>query len=439
MIATETSMPVKLLPQQYAFLRCRKREKMYDGAFGSGKTRILCYCAVHKAMRKGNLVGLFRKTLAALKSTTLRTLLEPDGTLPPVLAPNTYTHNKTDHFITLHEGGQIYYGGLDDPLRIASLNLGSAFVDEAREMDKDEYIMLLGRIRNDIDPYRQVGLATNPDVPSHFLHDIFYKRKNRNRAIFKSRSIDNYFLPKDYLEMLAGFTGTYRDRFVLGKWVGFDGLVYDNWSRTTHLVQRNESWKWLLISIDEGYENPCSAGLHGIDADGRMHRIKTFYKRHVLQDEFVDMLRTYGTEYTDSRGNPLERRFVADPSAAGLIASLEAMSLIVEKADNAVMPGVQEMRNRLAVQGDGLPRYTVERHGEGNDKFVEEIEAYHYDKAERPAKNFDHSQDEARYACMYMRTHVTPSIQVLAESDREPIETDEERREAIMEYEEAWR
>ena len=427
----ENRLRVELLPKQNDFLFCEAKEKMYDGAFGAGKSRVLAYNAALKARYPGNVVGLFRKTLTSLKYTTLKVLLERDGHLPPVLPLGSYKHNKSEHTIKIHGGGEILYMGFDDPLRIASLNLGSAFVDEAREIEEEEYVMLLGRLRNTADPLRQLGLATNPDVPSHFLFKRFYKDKDNTRAVFKSKSTDNFFLPQDYIDMLAKFTGQYRDRFVLGKWVAFEGLIYDNFSRDVHLVHRDISeFKWFILSIDEGYKDPAVCQLWGIDGDGRMHLFKMFYKRQILPTKFISILKFYGMNLImqlrpddPKKAKTWElpqRMFVFDPSAAGLRADAEAEGLVCEKANNAVFEGCQCVRDTLSIDGNGMPGLTVEPEGEGVEDWLTEVESYHLDKNEKPAKGLDHAMDGTRYAAMYLKDMIEPSLSLLGSEEQKP-------------------
>jgi PBSX family phage terminase large subunit len=403
-----------VLPKQLQFIQSEAREVGYSGAWRAGKSRALCYKIAAKAQIPGNLCVLCRATLTSLRETTLRALLEPEGDLPPVLPKGSYTHNQTKHLVDIHGGGEILYFGFDRSKAVKGLTAGTIGIDEAVEITADQYEWLMGRLTHKADHNHQLCWATNPGSPSHFLYKRFYKDKEPTRELIHTTAYDNVFLPQDYLDYLDTLTGLYRDRYVLGRWVAFEGMVYDNWNRDHHLVHREEFWKWLLVTVDEGYENPASAGLWGIDSDDRMHRLKSFYKRHVLQSEFVRFLVDFGTEVKDAHGKELERRFVCDPSAAGLIAAMEAAGLTVEKADNDVMAGIQEMRDRLAVRGDGRPGMTIEPDGEDNEHVVEEIESYHFDKDERPAKGLDHTMDESRYGCMYMKQFRSPQLFSLA-------------------------
>lgn len=392
---TEHVQHVEVLAKQSEFINAPEPEVLYSGAFGAGKTRALCYKLLTHAVIPGNFVGLCRKTFVSLRHTTLRTLLQSESNLPPVLAPGTYKHNKSEHTISIANGGQIYYFGLDDPQRAGSLNFGCVAIDEAVELDSDEYTMLLGRLRNQADPCRQIFSATNPGAESHFLYRRFFREQVATRRVIQASSTENDYLPADYMAMLDTFTGQHRARFVEGKWGAFEGLVYDTFARETHVVSRGIRGivEWF-IGVDEGYTNPAVAVLIGVDGDGRAHIFREFYKRQVLPAAHVSEISEQykiGGELTT---------IIADPSAAGLIASIKQAGMSCVAADNDVIAGIRAVRDRLAIQGDGRPRLTVDPEC---SRCVEEFQSYAYKPGEdRPIKLMDHAMDAIRYVCMHL-------------------------------------
>ena len=104
---------LEVLPQQLRFLRSNAREVLYSGAFGAGKTRAICLLAVMRASIFGSREGLCRKTFSSLRRSTLKTLLEADGLLPPVLPEGSYDYRKMDAEIKIFGGGSIMLFGLD--------------------------------------------------------------------------------------------------------------------------------------------------------------------------------------------------------------------------------------------------------------------------------------------------------------------------------------
>lgn len=382
-------LEVEMLPKQIDFMKSERKEVLYSGAFRAGKTRALCYKLLSHAMIPGNFVGLCRKTYAALKQTTLRTLLKSDGDLPPVLPEGYYVHHKADHTISIHGGGEIYYFGFDDPKRLGSLGMGAIGIDEGTELDKDEYTMLMGRISNQVDPCRQVFTATNPGAPSHFLHKRFFKDKDSTRELIETNSFGNFFLPEDYIAWLKTLSGTDYERYALGKWTAYEGLVWQHWNRDTHRVHRSGPWKRIIIGFDEGFVHPAAIVVIGFDSDDRAHIIETWRESGVLPDEFVAKVKWFHKSYKSER-------VWGSPEAAALIDQLVKENVPTEAANNDVMPGIRTISQKLTVQKDGKPGLTVEPSCE---EWVEEVEGYCWIKnKEKPQKVKNDLMDATRYA-----------------------------------------
>lgn len=369
----------ELLPKQMQFLTSTKRELLYSGAFRAGKSRALCEKVFEHARIPGNLVPLGRKKRADLYQTTLRTLFEE------VLEFGSYEYKKSEHLIRLRGGGDIYLFGFDDQTKIASLSAGAIGIDQMEEIVEDEYMMCLGRLSRTVDPWPQLFGACNPAAPSHFLFQRFLKESHPDRQVIQTNTYENFFLPKSYFDIAETFTGHHRDRYILGKWVGMEGLIYDRWDRDIYVMERDGPWTWLIAGVDEGYTDPFAVGLWGMDGDGRLHLVKEIYQTHLLPAQKVEILKALGAGL-----------YVVDPSAASLIADMQAAGLNAVPADNALEDGIRRMQNRFMIPGDGISRLTVSPFC---TNFINEIEAYCWDeKKDRPKLGqADHLMDQARY------------------------------------------
>lgn len=401
------------------FLLAREKSLLYSGAFGAGKTRALCLRAAMRASIRGSSEGLCRKYLVSLKSTTLRTLLEPDGDLPAVLPPGSYEHNKSEKIIRLNGGGEIVYFGLDDHKKIGSFNFTGVQVDECVEITEADWIQLRGRLRRNILGLpRQISGACNPGSPSHWLCKYFgvaggHKCLPNHRAIMTCSS-DNWFLPKDYIDDLNTFTGLAKARYVEGRWVGSEGLVYDRWDRLLFVKVREEPvWKRVVVGVDEGYTNPAVLLVICEDHDGRIHVPCEWYKRKQLEPQVLEQAELWAAEYHPEL-------FVADPSAAKLRAAMTARGLPVKPANNDVFGGIQTLQKYLVIAGDGLPRITVDPRCEN---VIREFETYEWklrDKAnstdtkDEPIKVNDHAMDALRYGV----NEISPFSMVVVPSSR---------------------
>lgn len=240
------------MPAQRRFMESTAGSLLYSGAFGAGKSRVLCEKALYLSLKyPGNKGAIFRKTFASLKKTTMDTLWS--YVLPEELIKS---YNKVDQELILVNGSKIHFMGIDQPTRVGSLELGWAAIDEGIELTDEDYTMIDGRLRLNTVPFRQMMVATNPGAPTHYLYRHFYEEGHGE--YFESNTLANIFNPPDYLERLSGILGRYYDRYVLGQWVGFEGLVYDNWNPAEGIITPFDipaDWK-IYRAIDFGYTNP---------------------------------------------------------------------------------------------------------------------------------------------------------------------------------------
>lgn len=393
---------IKLMPKQAIFVRSERKEILYSGAFGAGKTRALCYRAMriaqeHPAAR----VGLTRKTMVSLKATTLVTLMQPDGDLPPVLPYGSYHYLKSpgEECITLKGGGSIIPFGCDNPQKVGSLQLTDCCVDEAIELDEEEWIMLLGRIRvrfthkNGKENKRTIAAATNPGPPTHFLHERFYTNKTKDRHLIETSSLDNWYLAPDTIASYCTFTGAALKRYVCGEWCVFEGAVYPMFDASIHECHRPAyDWVRYVAGVDYGFKHPMVMRLHGVDGDGRSHVLSEFYKTGVTSDELIDVAKTAVQHY----GRIM---FIIDPSAAELRTKMKRANLSTRKANNDVMGGIQCVQNALTVAQDGKPRLTFQAGLEGTREYY----SYRWRNSaakDDPLKENDDACDADRYAMM---------------------------------------
>jgi phage terminase large subunit-like protein len=203
-------------------------EVLYSGAFGAGKSRILCEKAYHLGLRyPGVPIGIFRKVRASLAATTARTFFRD-----VVPAGAIVRKNVTEGWYELANGARFWLLGLDAdpttgvPSKVGSLDLAFAFVDEAVELDEADWMMLAGRLRWPDTPYTQLAGATNPADPKHWLIQRFREDRD-DRVLLQAATTDNRFLPENYIERIAGFTGIYRERYVRGEWIALSGGLFD--------------------------------------------------------------------------------------------------------------------------------------------------------------------------------------------------------------------
>jgi PBSX family phage terminase large subunit len=378
----------KILPKQMEFMKATEKEILMCGGMGSGKSLALCLKLIEQASIPGNICLLVRKHLTTLRKSTLRMLLEPEGTRMALLPLNSYEQNKVERTIQLNGGGTIIYTGCDDPLSIRSVNAGSVFVDEASELDEKEYLELLFRLRINVGDL-SIHCATNPAHKMHFLYRRFEVEKHKNRRVIYSSSMDNQFLPQNNLDWLNQLTGDARSKYVDGQWADTEKLIYPEFSCTNNVKDIKYSFKRCIIGVDYGYANPTALVLCGVDDEDNMNIVEEWYKSKQLVGSIVTqieiMMKNTGSD---------DIVIVIDPSAAGLIAECEAKGLPVQKANNDVTVGIDRVRDRINNKKLLVDSNCI--------NIIREMTGYTYDDFGRPVKVEDHSLDAVRYISNYM-------------------------------------
>jgi len=193
-------------------------------------------------------------------------------------------------------------------------------------------------------------------------------------------------------------TGVQYQRLVLGKWVRAEGAVYDTFDRAVHVRERDsaEFQDWAL-TLDEGYTNPAVILQVGKDNDGRLHVAREFYERGKLQDTIVSEASAWDEAQR-------VKVVTVDSAAAGLVAALRDAQLPARPSKGRVLDGIQQVQNMLKVQGDGLPRLTIDP---SCTNLIDEFESYVWKQSrdggqrDEPEKEYDHALDALRYLVIY--------------------------------------
>lgn len=433
---------VTFLPHQKRALESTKKEVILSGAFGSGKTKALCDKAVFLLTRYPHNRGfLCRKTLQSLKTTTLKTLLDGDGDMPPSL-PSRFivSHNKQERLITLVNGSELYYGNMDREF-IKSMNLGFAAVDELTELSIDDWKALSGRLRLSGVPIRQLIAATNPGSIQHWIWHRAVVNPPRDKygnslvEFITSSTLDNIYLPAEYVENLKNiYFGFYYDRYVLGKWVGADDVVYDNFVVQKHIIpsfQIPRHWK-RYRTLDFGYRAPFFCGwiaIAGSDAkeyspnlkEGDMVLYREIYYTQRTASVNAERVKEF-SKYKD--GTPEKIVGTVADWDSGDRAEFESKGIYTIMANKDITLGIQKVRERLGnfdeTRGNIVPprffiledslvdpdpkiRINIETGDKNNNptKAAEEFSVYSWKEGkEEPIDDFNHGLDGLRYFIM---------------------------------------
>lgn len=283
----EVRFRYEAMPIHQAFHRSGAKERLLFGAFGSGKTYAVCAEAIAWCLENPGIVGLItRKTIPELRDTTERVFFDllPDEIYKRGKPLRTGGHYSSFEF---PNGSVVLFKSIDDWKKLKSLNLGFIAWDELDEFDEETYDGALSRIRQ-VDPARE-GLpqitrraswgAANPQG-HNWLWRRFVKENRPGSEWFKSTSLDNPYLPIDYLDKLLSYPEPWIRRYVMCQFDDFAGQIYEDWNYNRHVIKPFKDLRGEYIylpgtqfwmGMDPGTRNP-TGGLW-VAVDQAHHRL----------------------------------------------------------------------------------------------------------------------------------------------------------------------
>lgn len=378
--------------QQYDALIC-------DGAVRSGKTAVMILSFVHWAMRyfDKSYFAICGKTISSVERNIISLVQE----MTDITAFFSVNYSSSKHILTI-KGAEIenyfyVFSGKDkgSASLIQGLTLCGVFFDEVALQPKNFVEQAIARTLSV--PLAKLWFNCNPEHPEHW----FYKEwildadgKNTKKALhihFEMR--DNPILSEKEIKKAESlYTGVFKERFVFGKWVVSEGLVYPMFSKE-NIVSGTDFKGEYYISIDYGTANPFSMGLW-VDTGNQAVRLKEFYydskreHRQLTDEEYYNELVRFAEGYSI-------KSVVVDPSAASFIQTVKRHGEFkVRPAKNNVLYGI-------GIVCDYLKRRKILINESCSD-IIREFSLYSWDKnsnTDAVIKENDHALDEMRYFC----------------------------------------
>ena len=428
-------------------LENRDAQVIIHGPAGTGKSRsalekLHLLCLLNPSIR----CLIVRKTLTSLTSSALVTWREhvvKEAIQAGVLQyfggnseePAQYRYSN---------GSVVVIGGMDRATRVLSTEYDFIYVQECTELSEEDWDVLTTRLRNNRLSFQQLVGDCNPDKPTHWAK----VRADKGKLTFlHSKHEDNPVLFNEdgtvtekgaaYISILDNLSGVRKLRLRHGVWAAAEGLIYEEFESHIHLLDSfaiPRSWNRYWV-VDFGYTNPFVCQNWAEDEDGRLYLYREFYKtqqtvdvhaKRILQ-EVTDCLEHCG-EHERVRGEckdcsdckfgwtePKPSKLICDHDAENRAVLERELGIRSIAAKKSVADGIQAVKRRLKLAGDGKPRLFIVRNAlvERDQELAlvkkptsteEEFPGYVWDQStasrkdkEQPLKQDDHGMDCTRY------------------------------------------
>lgn len=447
------------------FFESTTKIKLLAGGYGNGKTAGVCVRALQLCMDYPGCLGVIaRSTYPKLKDTIMKEFMKwcPRGYIKQ--EPN----KSNGYELILNNGSTILFRyvsqkGKESDSGDTTSNLLSATLDwiiidqcEDPEIGYKDFTDLMGRLRGSAkyrgtDPRmprtgpRWLILTTNPTRnwvyrklarPYHIWKQTGEKTKDLicdektgevMIEVLEWSTYDNsHNLEPDFIQGLeATYKGQMRDRFLMGLWSAYEGLIYPQFDMNVHVVHHDMlvNYMYKLIQDDhqptivEAYDHGIAAPMCFMwgfaDPYGNVFWLDGFHERNLDIEPASRRIKAIRNEYLGA-----SQAILADPDifrrkvkATGpTVADLyQQEDITMIRASNDIEAGIAKVSSYLNSQQTHMhPLY-----GTANAPYMyfssklsfvtDEITEYYWDKDEsgefidKPRDRNDHAMDTIKY------------------------------------------
>ena len=376
--------------------KSRNRNKdaiICDGAVRSGKTLCMGLSFVLWAFYRfrGMNFAICGKTIRNVKRNLVFEIV-------PILKGLGFTcelrhsENRLDIRIGSKVNRFYLFGGKDESSAslIQGMTLAGVLFDEAALMPRSFVEQALARCSVE---GAKFWFNCNPEHPGHWFFTEWISKINERNALYLHFTMrDNPSLTKETIERYKNmFSGTFYKRFVEGKWVKAEGLIYPFMNENMFFDVPQAPFEDFAVSVDYGTVNPTSMGLWG-KKDKRWYRI----------DEYYYSSRENGVQRTDEEHYAALEKLVKDKKISYIVVDPSAASfitLIKKKGKYKVTAAENNVVNGIRLTSSALKEGKI-RICRNCYSTIKEFGLYSWqnDNArDLPLKENDHAMDDIRY------------------------------------------
>lgn len=201
-----------------------------DGAIRSGKTSIMMWGFVDWAMRNfsGQRFGICGKTV----DSAGKNIIVPFLSLQRANQLYRLRWRRTEKILEVQQGKRTNYfevfGGKDESsfTLIQGRTLAGALLDEVALMPRSFVEQALARCSV---AGSKLWFNCNPGPPTHWFYEEWIKKREEKNALYLHFALDDNpsLAPEIIQRYRAMYTGVFYERYILGRWVRAEGIIYD--------------------------------------------------------------------------------------------------------------------------------------------------------------------------------------------------------------------
>lgn len=243
--------------KQMEYMReATKRWNFKTGATRSGKSYMdIAFMIPFRIRERAGKSGL-NVILGVTKATIERNVLQP---MREIYGPELVGTIGSDNIATIF-GEEVYCLGAEKVNQITKIRGASfkyVYGDEVAEWSQDVWDIIPSRMDKE---YSCFDGALNPQGTNHWLKLWIEEEKRKGASMYVQEYtiFDNPFLSEEFVKNLClEYEGTvFYDRYILGKWVNAEGLIYLTFANDNkaYEITEQEAMNKKYIAINIGHD-----------------------------------------------------------------------------------------------------------------------------------------------------------------------------------------
>lgn len=379
----------------------------------------------------------------------------------PESSPAVVDYNRKEHRLTLANDAIITLGSADKWSRYAGDEYSGVWLDEPSHYGDELYDLLeimSTRLTADVGPKRMAWSLTGNGFNAAWR--VLKKREDKNGdpigstvEIVRASVEDNpYIDPSDKDRIRRQFEGSKRaEQALRGGFSAAEGLVYDDFSPSTHVVDHAEALEkvedsWRVYGYDAGWNDPRVVLEAGKTAHNELVILDEFYESSTHVDRAIEWLKRNGkpsgTIYAEHEPGEIDKfrnaGWRAENAEKSHDAGIAEVRSRFRQAGNKPLGGTSNVRRltwgkekRDRGESEPEPEPDPDRVGllisENCPNLIRELQSYKEEDV-GGSNVSDHCVDSLRYLCMGVADTGSSVIRRKASFSKSNIIPEEHRR-----------
>jgi hypothetical protein len=422
---------INIWPKQHQFINSDEIDEIfYGGAAGGGKSEAILHFCLKRRMQFPNSRGIvFRRRFPDLERTLIPRSHE-------FFLKVGAKYNGAKHLWKFRNGAIQEFGFCEsdnDVFNYQSAEYQDMCFDEASHFTSFQFGYLTSRCRSAMAGVKPlIRLASNPGNVGHGWLKKRYidPAKAQSKWWLESEKKTLCFIPAKLEDnpSLRANDPTYEDRLKIlgdkkyralrfGDWEVFEGQFFSEWSKD-HILDRNrvpDTHSRKILCMDWGYASPACVLWLEVTPSGRVFVYRELYVTRLSPKELAEAI---------CNCSPKEERYQAlwaPPEIWGKEIELEGggqpiqklmqtvfnrlrPDILMQKANNARVPGWQKVREYLRPAQDGLPWIQMSPQCENLIETLPDMIHDEKHPEDLNTEGSDHAVDALRYGLVSLQT-----------------------------------